>query len=258
MAKTESSVVKPLTAKSYFLQEHQKCCKYLRAYRQKRTNENLHQLRVSIKKIKAVIVMADRISDQSLIEQYFSAYRLIFKKAGAIREIALQQKHFAKAAANTKLKNTNRNELIKLNKEFVTSTPLLLKEVQNNKQQIAKSLALIPYKAINSYCTQRIKKLPKQWKQVKSKEEIHKFRKKLKQVLYCTQLLNTHDRKELLSTKKITQIDTLQNLIGKWHDHVVLLQKMQIADLDTNLKYSPVKLRVSQLLSKIKKQGKQI
>ena len=256
MAKTESSVVKPLTAKSYFLQEHLKCCKFLLAYKQKRTNENLHQLRVSIKKIKAVIVMAEKISHQSILERHFSGYKIIFKKAGVIREIALQQKHLAKNSVNLKLKNANRSELIKLKKEFIASTPQLMKDVQNNKQQIEKSMALIPYKEIKSYCRQRIKKLPKQWKKVKNKEEVHGFRKKIKHVLYCSQLLNTDDRTELISAKKITQIDKLQNLIGKWHDRVVLLQKMQTAHLNTELKNNPLKLKTKQLLSKIKREGK--
>ena len=259
MAKTKNALLKTATATSYFSDEHEKCCKYLQAYKQKRTNENLHQLRVSIKKIKAVFIMADKVLDQNQFEKHFGPYHIIFQKAGIIRDIALHQKHLSKFDSAKKLKVANRLQLVSLNGEFVLSEPLMLKHIQNNRKEIEKNLSTIQSASVYNYCKKLVNKLPHQWKKVKEPEQVHGFRKKLKQVLYCVELLNPEEKQNIISEKNLERIAQLQNMIGKWHDAMDLLQKIFVANTaDDKETVTAPKTKASKLLSKIKKQGKHL
>ena len=80
----------PAIAKEYYLAQHNLCRKHLRAYTKRKSAENLHQLRVAIKKMRAVLKMLSKLNSHFEYRPVFLPYKNIFMQAGAIREESLR------------------------------------------------------------------------------------------------------------------------------------------------------------------------
>ena len=201
--------------------------------------------------------MADKVLHQNQLEKNFASYHSIFQKAGIIRDITLHQKHLSKYDNAKKLKAANRLQLLSLNREFVLGEPFMLEQVKNNCKGIKENLSTIQSASVYNYCKKLVSKLQHQWKKVKKPKQVHSFRKNLKQIIYCVELLNPDEKLKIISEKEFERIAQLQNLIGKWHDTMVLVQKISAPlTAGDKKKLRASKTKGAELLSKIKKQGK--
>ena len=135
----------------------------------------------------------------------FLSYKNIFRQAGAIREESL---HIEKLKDNpgSGSKSNSSAFIKKLNNELVKSAPTYLKGIGAVKDGILKEFDKLDQKKILPYCKKLFKQLPDKWTKVDSKIELHEFRKRLKQFLYCSQLLTEKEKGKIASTKKYKKI----------------------------------------------------
>ena len=109
------------------------------------------------------------------------------------------------------------------------------------------------------YCKNLLHKLKSKWRKVSNNKDIHKFRKELKQLLYCTHLLGKNEREKILSNKKLGLIDTLQDLVGHWHDNVLLLKKIKKEEITVNSKFiSSTENETRKMLGRIIEMGNKL
>jgi CHAD domain-containing protein len=250
---------KPPLAKEYFIEQHALCCKYLRAYSARKSAENLHQLRVAIKKLRALLHMLHKIDPAFEYRKVFLPYKNVFKQAGAIREESLHRDKILKAIENYEPPNASLRLIDKRNKELISAIPRHLKNISKVEPEIFDGFEKLERKKILPYCTRLFKHLANKWKKIESEEDLHKFRKRLKQFIYCSHLLSDNEKAGIATAKKYTALDELQDILGKWHDNVLLLNKLSDDKLKVSARFVfALKHQTHQLLIKARKKGDKI
>jgi CHAD domain-containing protein len=188
-----------------------------------------HKLRIEIKKLDALFELLDFCSKNFKRRKNFKPFKLIFRQAGKVRELqveeAMLKKYFpadflAGYRANLKevrLKErqiffsmVNRKFTARLKKNFRVITPFA---TEANK------------KKVNSYLENKRRKIKKLLGQSRLQpEHLHALRKELKTFLYIRQGLNLKIRDNRFSKK-----DVLPGLVGEWHDCQVILMNLKNA-----------------------------
>ena len=219
------------TAEEYFLQQHTVCCQLLRTCNFEKNSEDLHQLRVSIKKIKAILCLLNDLQADFKFKTCFAPYKNIFKHLAPIREEFLQIERLKNDTGNRQIKSKRSARVSKLIKGFKNASSAYLKDIEIILPVILKHLRNLKYKTILPYCQKLLKHLKKQWKNIDNDDKLHRYRKQLKQLLYCSKLLTAKERSQLISAEKLKNIDMLQNIIGQWHDNILLLNRISKDDL---------------------------
>jgi len=175
--------------------------------------ECLHHLRVDIKKIKAVISFSENIYK----EKYNTTnLKPLFVKAGEIREIHLDihllglfPHHSGKLIEQLKKKkNILTLQFIKCDSKYVR----LIKKFRKN---VCLPEMLPNNKIINKYFEKEKQKANKKLKN-KEREELHRYRAKIKKLMYVYDALPKRIQKEIELNK--AQINKQQVKLGDWHD----------------------------------------
>ena len=249
---------RPPLAKKYFLEQQKLCCRYLRAYGLRRSAENLHQLRVSIKKIRALLKMLNKLDSNFEYRKNFSPYRNIFRKAGAIREESLHVEKLNEDKRHQPKPSVQKN-IDKLKEGLVKSIPASLMGISKVQDTIVNCFGKVDRKEILPYCARLFRHFESNWKKMQTEEDLHTFRKRLKHFIYCSQLLTEAEMGELASEKKFRNLDELQDIIGKWHDNVLLLNKVSKENLEVDSDFLfALKHQTHHLLMKAHKKGKKL
>ena len=221
-------------AELFFLQQQFLCCKFLRAYTLNKNAEDLHQLRVTIKKIRAVLLMLRKLRSDFDYDKNFAPYKKIFKQVGPIREEFLQHNRIKKDTTNKLEKDSHRVLIIKLHKELKGAQSKHLKNIALVSPAILDSLRKLEQKEVYPYCRKILKRLKNKWDRLNTEKNFHQFRKHLKQFLYCSRLLSEKDKAKLISQKNYDRINELQELLGTWHDDILLLHNIEKDGLKVN------------------------
>ena len=215
-----------VSAADYFVLQHRLFKRALNAYARKKNNDSLHQLRVAIKKMNALLILLHKLNPDFDYEAAYVPYKNIFKRAGFIREEILQSERLKQGSENKQGKRVRVAILSKLNTELFRVSKAELVNAGKALPFIQSALGKLKQKEIIKYCEKLFAKVEAKWKNTTRNAEIHKFRKHLKQLLYCSHLLSQKQRDELISSKKHKRIDKLQEAIGQWHDNILLLNKI--------------------------------
>lgn len=188
--------------------------------------EDIHQLRVAIKKLRALISLIELAGNGEFQKkEHFDFFKNIFRKAGKVREIQVnlslikkidQKKSKLYVEYLIGLQNHSMEELMNelfvfdLKKLKILNAQMLSKANEISQDHLTeKSTAFISSKF------QKIKKLRDQ---IKKDQKLHKIRIHLKAVVELVEYLPFN--KENKSLKK--EIKQLNQLIGDWHDLSVL------------------------------------
>jgi hypothetical protein len=255
MGTKKQNDVSVLSAPEYFLQQHEACKKGLHSYKQKKDNDLLHKLRVAIKKGNAVLNMLYKLEPSFDYDKAYQPYKIIFKSAGLIREEILQRERLKDASKNKVIKKPA-DVLKNLNQDFFKISSMQLKNADEALPEIKASLESVKHQKIKSYCKKLSQKLKSKWKKNSNEGEIHKFRKSLKQLLYCAHLLSEKERKKLISDKEHKRIDKLQDDIGQWHDNILLLNKISGEEIKVSVQFlQSIQDETKDLLKEIHRKG---
>ncbi|MEJ8818989.1 CHAD domain-containing protein [Lacibacter sp. H407] len=195
----------------------------LEQYNTASNEEVLHQLRVSLKKIKAVLDHLRTLHPKK-IKSTRKKLQLVFHAAGSLREAQLRLKWLAEKKLLLLIRHSSFDQKIKEEEElFVTNKHGHLKKLKSVSEEIDKYLKKVEEEDLLRYALELKAKLQEQLPIV-LKDNWHALRKLIKQLLYAYHWLTEQDKLKVLTVTAYKRLDMLQENIGIWHDVVDLQQ----------------------------------
>jgi CHAD domain-containing protein len=178
-----------------------------------RKMERLHQIRVDIKKIKAILSFVKKVYCENFESD---SLKTLFTNAGEIRQFQitielLESISFPPQNIIQCLKQ-KRDVLIK---EFLIEIPSYLKLVNQFQENFYFNFLNPSEKAITYYLTSRRKKANRNFN-CRRRSKMHRFRKLLKKIMYVYGILPKKMKKHL--ELKVGLINKVQKEVGEWHD----------------------------------------
>jgi CHAD domain-containing protein len=184
----------------------------LQAYKEDNKPKRLHRLRVDIKKIRSVLRFIRKKYNQ---EYDLSRLKTVFYRAGTLHD---QQQHIRileEAKASEALISELEDQKNKHKASFVSHISHYLGYTAETRGEMALPTEKLDKKTVKEYFEKRIKKAKQDIGQ-QDRGKAHKFRKRLKNILYLYKALPKKLRKSI--QLDAGYLDTLQDKAGNWHD----------------------------------------
>jgi CHAD domain-containing protein len=193
------------------------------------TAETFHKLRVEIKKLDALFHLINYCSKEFKANKTFKPFKLIFRQAGKVRELQIEQsilkKHFS-----FNLVNDYRNHLKKLcikeqNCFFTIINDPFVKGLKKKYRIITPLLTKLNSKKTTNYMLTKKAAIEKMLHQNTLKtKQVHSLRKELKEYQYNQKSLILERQDKPIPTKVV-----FPELLGKWHDYQVIIKNLKKA-----------------------------
>ncbi len=185
--------------------------------------EIIHQLRVSLKKIKAILLFLSSLHPAKA-KQIRKKVQLIFHAAGSIREAQLQLQWLKKKRYLHLIESASLAQRIAEDEElFLQQKALFQKLLTSIREDVLKQIHKIKSSVVTEYAVQLKEELHEQVNHV-VKDDWHELRKLSKQLLYAHHWIGEQDKLKVMTVLSFHTIDQLQEQIGMWHDLVDLQQ----------------------------------
>lgn len=188
--------------------------------------ETLHQLRVTLKKLKAVLQYL-RSVHTSKTKKSKQSLQLLFHAAGAVRELQLRKQWLQvnkyetliAAAQLTHQQQDEENLFIERSEDWHA----ILKKL---KAKLHRLTADADHEQLLKYILP-LKEEIEQFSFSGTTTDWHAFRKQVKQLLYAQHWITDTEKLKLLPVKESKRLDVVQQQIGNWHDLVDLFNWLQ-------------------------------
>jgi CHAD domain-containing protein len=186
--------------------------------------EELHQMRVQVKKIRALLDQLTDVEDQKKTKRYLKKLKEIFRHAGKLRSV-----HVSLEVMDNL--NINNKDFVAQQQEILANETTLLyskhdeyvKSLKKAFKVFSKQFDDISDKKIFKLFEKQVKSLAKYFKKDWAFDlQLHEARKHIKELLYLHQALN--EKQTQLFTLNTKYLHDLQDIIGKWHDLLLTLQ----------------------------------
>jgi len=176
--------------------------------------ECLHQLRVDIKKIKAIYSFANAVFEK---KYKLTKLKQLFDKAGVIREIQIhiQQIELLLTPPRKVIKELKKKEA-SLILQFIKSLNQNLKIIYNFHKNSYLPNKLPNEKVIVRYFNKENKSATIKLKNAE-RDELHKYRTKIKKLMYLYNFLPSKTQKKIEFNK--VKVKRQQEQLGDWHDN---------------------------------------
>lgn len=240
----------------YYQQQHEKCRKALLSYAQTARDEDIHKVRVSIKRIKALMTVLHDSCGLD-IEGHFSAYRYIFRQAGRLRDTTLMRDRIADASSDRTAATHQGRMAATLARRFRDEVPMYLQDIDHHVEDVAAELRCSQVD-LPAYCHHLHHKLKKRWRKVSKSGHYHSLRKHIKHLIYACELLPEAERKALLSRQDSQRLEELQDLIGQWHDEIHIDAHVHRGISDAHDLHSTLRHKAAKLHKRIEKKGEKL
>ena len=219
---------------SYFNEREKE---FLRRFENLKTNlevEDIHQLRVEVKKLRSVLQMLDHFPDIQLDSHvYREMLRGLFSPAGRLREaqMNLKQLDYCENLHLTGYCLYLHKRIKKQTEKFNAAlTAFDLNGFLEFNNRIKSRIELFDTEAVRGYMEQFMQKQLDQIKQLcgkdQKKKQIHKIRKHLKALGYILNIAIGWDFNGDLKNLLVLVKDT-ETLIGNWHDREMLSRSLK-------------------------------
>lgn len=191
---------------------------HLEAYGHHPDPELVHEIRVEVKKIKAVLqVIAGCSRKKFKAHRQFIPFRAVFRNMDAMRQSDVFNAILSNyPGEKIDLPQTDGHE----SNDYESKLPRFMHDIDERTKKINAFLGKVHKKDLLRYLKHVQKEIrAKLYPQLSSKD-IHKTRKSIKTVLYISQAVHR------LGKRRITFYDRLQESIGTLHDKQLLLNVM--------------------------------
>lgn len=202
----------------------------LKKRHRKISEQDVHQLRVAVKKVKAISDVIHFSKPDFRRKKFMRSFKRIFKAAGKLRDIQLEITRLKQFQVFDSLKDYSHhlNKQLKKRKHIFFS---LANEQMRRKLQ-KKSRMIFPYfeymstNQVNRFLEEKSNQVTRIMESSNLKErEAHQLRKMLKEFYYTTSIFGEKE-------KQFKNLDDFQELLGQWHNDSVLEDYLQNA-IDT-------------------------
>jgi CHAD domain-containing protein len=238
--------------KDYTDKQLQNALHLLKQYDSASNEEVLHQLRVSLKKIKAVIdYLLTRHPKK--VKSIRRKLQIVFHPAGDLREAELRLKWLKGNTFNFLIAETQFEQ--KINEElelFFTQKEIYRKLLATVDEKLNRYLKETEESDLLHYALELKQKLG-QLLPVVLQQDWHALRKLIKQLLYAHHWLSAKDKLKVLTVAAYQKMDQLQEKIGAWHDVVDLLEWLMDEQLFLN-KEKAVKQQFNKAFALVQKE----
>jgi len=175
--------------------------------------EALHQIRLEIKKIKAILRLIHFNDKQFRDHKHYRSLRTIFREAGSIRDASLRQELLNQY---TQIHTPFFRSSDKPAQIFLGNIPAHIKKLRHEKKRMIKEVSTIKTRTYSLYLHKKNEELTYLLSEGISQKELHGLRKLIKEINYLTSV----------KTKK-SKIDPFliesASLIGHWHDKKIII-----------------------------------
>ena len=228
---------------------------HLQAFSEIQSIEELHKLRIEIKKIFSLIDL-QQITHDIGFSRNIRPLRVIFSKAGKIRNIHLTLRIIKRYSdENQLLYEVLHTKLIRLTKRFCLRTPIYARNIKKTQKFVLQKIHNIEDSVILNWHKNEFEKLIHLFANEKCyQENMHKIRKIIKKLLYIFPVLHKSLQKRLELNKHY--LHKLEEAIGKWHDTIIsieILSNSDFIDAETMEKLSNQKAKYLKICHTVSK-----
>jgi CHAD domain-containing protein len=219
------------TIKAYFEKQLNTIETILKKRHRKVSKEDIHKLRVAVKKIKCVSALVLFCEPDFRRKKFMKWFKKIFTAAGKLRELQLEISRLKKLQLSGSLKDyqSHMKKLLKKKKDFFFSLAngRLRRKLKKRSKMIYPFFEAVNKIVINKYLEEKTREITSIMESKNLKEkEAHRLRKLLKEFYYSISIFGLKD-------KQFKNIAGYQELLGQWHNDVVLVGFLEKA-IDTD------------------------
>jgi CHAD domain-containing protein len=191
----------------------------LRRYKKSPDTGTLHQIRLEIKKIKAILKLTDACVKRFNARKNYIPFRTIFQQAGKIREPELMYVLLMRYEIGGIPDSLIPQSILEasLSKQFQEEIPSFIRDIEEEERKIGKDVNKIRGREIERYIKSKKKEfrllLQSKW----NRGTLHKSRKVAKEIIYLSAVTKK------TKTDLDPFYDKIQDAIGKWHDKQMLM-----------------------------------
>jgi CHAD domain-containing protein len=223
-------MLKKQEQKKYLDKKNKEWQQHLRSFVDSRDPEALHQLRVALKKVKAVARFTKACSGGDPIKDFIGLKKM-FKQAGVIRDAGnhlqlLEQFHPAPEEYKQQQQQLQTTETEK----FIRKAKKHRREGKRAGRRLIAGIHSIPTACIQDWYA--IQMVATGILLTASGDDLHKARKQIKDMLYVEKLLPEPTREHLRLDRDY--LDRLQDAIGQWHDAAIVVSAWAGKDLESS------------------------
>jgi CHAD domain-containing protein len=182
--------------------------------------EDFHLLRIHIKKIKAIFSLTAYCVEGFDQQKYFKPYKAIFQRAGAIREMQLQEMMMKKYKPDHVLADYYHQLDSAIRHECQLFSSLvdkkLKRKLKNNVKSTTCFMKNVVKPCVKDFLLEKRSHIEKLLHCEKLEiSQAHELRKRIKEVYYLQKIVQPKN-------KRLAIADDFQELLGQWHDHDVI------------------------------------
>jgi len=210
--------------------------------------EQLHQFRLQVKKLRALLALIDACLPKSTLSKEFKPVKKIFAHCGIIREA------YVNLLLSTKYKLENEDFIKQQVSDMERQISILrdnqkryLRTIKLVHRDIEDELAAINDDRINEYYKDQLEQIAIILARHQFDEGLHDCRKKIKILMYNRKIAaNALEGNLTLNT---AYLDKLQDQLGNWHDAVVAIGLFSAPEINAK----PVVARIKRQNTKLRK-----
>ncbi len=192
--------------------------------------EAFHRLRVGIKKLRALLALAESMDPELEGGKLYRRLRPLFRAAAPARDFQVQRALAEKQAENLDLDvsgylldlgtraEESVEEFLKAARKFDNDT------LENLRRRVSRSLNSIDDVAAASLATARMRSLMQsiaEWPSSEGEPDPHELRTMTKQAFFSWEAIDETLPHTLNDSKTKRRLRSLQRVLGNWHDHHV-------------------------------------
>lgn len=241
--------MKKKTGKAYFNEQWGVMTSHLKAFIKNSDQEDLHQFRVQVKKLRAMLTLLDSVSPKYKLSKDFKPVRKIFKHCGDVRNAYIN----LQLGVRYKLNNQEfiDKQLYTIENgtyEIKEQGKAYLKIIESAHKEIEDNLITISDAEINEFYKTLLEQIAASLTDLQFNDGLHNCRKAIKTLIY-----NRKIAQKALDGKlqvNIDYLDKLQGSIGDWHDNILAIELFSSPEVDdkpvvTKLKRQNTRLKKS-------------
>ncbi len=190
----------------------------LKSFPNEKEKEYLHQIRLEIKRIKALLRLIHFNDNKFRDHKHYIPLRDIFRASGKIRDAGLRKElleHY------TQIHTPFFRSPGKALKQFTNEIPVYIRLVSKKKKIILSEIAKIKSRIYHLYLQKKNKELTELLSNGIRQQDLHGLRKLLKEVTYLTSVEKKKNKIDPFLTQS-------SELIGNWHDKKILIPWIRI------------------------------
>ena len=237
----------------YFEKEWKVLRSSLKDYYKVGKPEALHQFRIQVKKLRALIILLESNGEKHPLSKRFKPLRRIFKKAGMIRDAYLHEQLTRQMKlGRTGIIKEQREIQKKAVREFQAETDKFFEDLKESHKSLRKKLRPVNKVHLIRYYDRVLKEIALIIAKFKFDEEMHSCRKLIKVLIYnhkvARPLLNPALNEDYLKN--------IETAIGDWHNLALALEFFAQHDIKNQMGIRLLKKQDHKLRADVRALGK--